>query len=558
MKHPEQRQVRPRLSELYRHDYNPRCVEWIIGQINDIACETVITGSSSDWFRRSVVSYRYVHPCNTAGTAVLGTAAKLFRWFDIARQHIEDFPGLESKIELAEESIRNNVGEMIRNHQLLGTEDLYYHFTDPAMPKPSDAQASTTAKARQPNTISMFKAPPPEAKEEVPVGPPAKANQPKSAATIAPKRTTLSEGGKRPWSIASKFEDEVVPELERRQVIDRGVARSLGMDMEVYRQSYTQFQENAALELKGVENPNEIYDLPQTQGQRKFLQQLVKGVAGAQGLTTEASEAELKKTVFKAPPEASPYCKNKDNTVPFSGFLSTDKSILASWRRALRQQTWATMAIFQPEHLGTLSMDQFDEYYIKILARLEISHTVTNAMKATTYQVAISEMTIEMDAKAHATQTGSTPTNVWDACAYWGPRPNLPPSGDKLRSNSKVIVLADSGANIYLGGKKNKGVSLRTFLTQLREEWGRGGLSGDSASGATYPQWTKAMREFTVANYTSMVNGKFDESVHVIVIDNLNTIVDESSTPPTDIDDYWRDDPKTRQLPHTSIPYIPC
>ena len=91
----------------------------------------------------------------------------------------------------------------------------------------------------------------------MPKGPPAKANPPKSAATIAPERTTLSQGGKRPWSIASKFEDEV-PELERREAIDKGVARALGMDMEVYRQSYGQFQENAALELKGVENPNEI------------------------------------------------------------------------------------------------------------------------------------------------------------------------------------------------------------------------------------------------------------------------------------------------------------
>ena len=42
-------------------------------------------------------------------------------------------------------------------------EDLFYHFTAPAMPKPADAQASTTAKARQPNTVATFKAPPPEA-----------------------------------------------------------------------------------------------------------------------------------------------------------------------------------------------------------------------------------------------------------------------------------------------------------------------------------------------------------------------------------------------------------
>ena len=240
----------------------------------------------------------------------------------------------------------------------------------------------------------------------------------------------------------------------------------------------------------------------------------------------------------------------RDENVPFKDFLPNDGSILASWRRALRQQTWTTMAIFQPTNLHKFQYFQFDEYYIKLLARLEIGNTLTNTVKANTYQVAISEMNMEMDALAAGLETPLKATDGKSAAEFWGARPNLPTRRSDIR-RKKVLLLADSGANIY---KTQKYHGLKAYMAADFDEW-KEGIFNESQSGASYEFWLEEIKKFTTLHRLSIHDGKLPTDFLVIIIDNLNCCHPDPGCPcHENMTDFWENKPISKKAKESNKP----
>eukprot|EP00972_Heterocapsa_arctica_P114556 16442982-Heterocapsa_arctica.AAC.2 len=214
-----------------------------------------------------------------------------------------------------------------------------------------------------------------------------------------------------------------------------------------------------------------------------------------------------------------------------TGDLEDDRSVLAAWRRNLREAGFSATLVFEPENFHQLSRDWPGSGFTGYLLQLQRRRDLVGTMPALAYKLAIDGFTgraeeypsLAESKSSRGEERNSAVKATWAharklLAAALGSRPSLGEGQRLMRS----LILGDSSCNSYhLSNRKH--ARLHAYLRNVGP-WPN--LQAKAQSGWTLSDWITATKELIDANkdIMTLVPMVFRSSMPTLTVSCLITL----------------------------------